>query len=101
MYPRRGAPRSASTTCVLPGPPMIATRCASSPMPMAASASQSHRWRCNRDILASSHEGLDAGLGAAEHQRVDVVRALVGVDGLEIAQHAHDMKLFGDAVAAV
>ena len=48
-----------------------------------------------------SEERLDAGLGAAEHQRVDVVRALIGVDGFEIAQHAHDMEFVGDAVAAV
>ncbi len=44
---------------------------------------------------------LDAGLRAAEDQRVDVVRALVGVDGLEIAEHAHHVELVGDAVAAV
>src|SRR5262249_26683174 len=48
-----------------------------------------------------SHERLDAGLRAAEDERMDIVRAFVGVDGLEIAHHAHDVKLIGDAVATV
>src|SRR6185312_11271923 len=48
-----------------------------------------------------SHERLDAGLGAAEDERVDVVRALVGVHGLEVLRHADDVILLGDAVAAV
>ena len=47
------------------------------------------------------HERLDAGLGAAEHQRVDVVRAFVGVDRFQIAKDAHHVELVGDAVAAV
>src|SRR5437016_858109 len=44
---------------------------------------------------------LDAGLRAAEDQGVDVVGALVGVDGLQVGQHAHDVEFVGDAVAAV
>jgi hypothetical protein len=42
------APVSASTTFGLPGSPMTAIRCASSPMPMAASALRSLHWRCSR-----------------------------------------------------
>src|SRR5437762_6808235 len=54
--------------------------------------------RSTRRLL---HERLDAGLGAAEDQRVDVVGALVGVHRFEVAHHAHDMEFVGDAVAAV
>jgi len=32
---------------------------------------------------------LDAGLRAAKDQRVDVVRSLIGVHGLEVREHAH------------
>src|SRR4029077_6805598 len=55
------------------------------------------------EVLRSqrSEKCLDPGLGAAEDQRVDVVRAFVGIDGFEIAQHAHHVELVGDAVAAV
>src|SRR5712672_2730148 len=49
----------------------------------------------------ASEKRLDPGLGAAENQGVDVVGALVGVDGLEVRQHAHDVELVGDAVAAM
>src|SRR3954471_4310630 len=48
-----------------------------------------------------SAESRNAGLGAAEDQRVDVVRALVSVDGLQIDQMADDVKLVMDAVAAM
>src|SRR3954470_13542696 len=47
------------------------------------------------------HKGLDAGLGTAEDQRVDVVGAFVGVHRFEVAHHAHDMEFVRDAVAAV
>src|SRR3954452_11304063 len=50
---------------------------------------------------ALSAESRNAGLGAAEDQRVDVVRALVSVDGLQIDQMADDVELVVDAVAAV
>src|ERR1700730_1519133 len=51
--------------------------------------------------FARSHKRLDARLRPAENQRMNVVGAFVGVDGFEIAQHAHHMKLIGNAVAAV
>src|ERR1051326_1040018 len=49
----------------------------------------------------NSKKCLDPRLRAAEYQRVDVVRPFVSVDGFQIAQHAHDMEFFADAVAAV
>src|SRR5690349_5840884 len=45
-------------------------------------------------------EGLDAGDGAAEDQRMDVVRALVGVHDLEVHRVADHAEFVGDAVAA-
>src|SRR5215469_768609 len=42
---------------------------------------------------ARSEERLNAGLGAAEDQRMDVVRTLVSVHRLEVRQHAHDVEL--------
>src|SRR5208337_1866037 len=48
-----------------------------------------------------SEECLQAGLRASEDQRVHVMRALVGVDRLQIRQVAHDLILDLDAVAAV
>ena len=44
---------------------------------------------------------MDAGHRAPEHQRVDVVRAFIGVDGLEIVHHPHHVEFVGDAVGAV
>src|SRR5262245_55093536 len=41
---------------------------------------------------------LDAGLRPAEDQAVDVVGTLVRVHRFEVAQHAHDMELVGNAV---
>src|SRR5262245_45407425 len=49
----------------------------------------------------ASRKRLDPGLRAAEDQRVDIVRALVGVDCLEVRHHAHDVELVRNAVAAV
>src|SRR5579883_1774295 len=49
----------------------------------------------------SSIEGGDAGLGAAEDEGVDVVRALIGVDRLQIHDVADDVVLVRDAVAAM
>src|SRR5215471_3575148 len=57
--------------------------------------------RSKRTCRARSEECLDPGLGATEDQRVNVVRAFVGVDGLEIAQHAHHVELVRYAVAAM
>src|SRR6185437_7759758 len=49
----------------------------------------------------SSSESGDAGLRAAEDQRVDVVRALVGIHGFEV-QHVPDhVELVDDAIPAV
>src|SRR5205823_2698849 len=45
-------------------------------------------------------KGLDAGLRAAEDEGVDVVRAFVGIDHLEVDDVADDAELVGDAVAA-
>src|SRR6185437_2351196 len=42
-----------------------------------------------------------AGLCTAEDQRMDVVRPLVGVDGLEVQHVADHVELVDDAVAAV
>src|SRR3954470_17854100 len=42
------------------------------------------RSRCTGSGTRTLEERLDAGLGAAEDQCVNVVRALVGVDGFEI-----------------
>ena len=44
-------------------------------------------------------EGGKSGDRAAHDQRVDVVRALVGVDRLEVGGVAHDLELGADAVA--
>src|SRR5438309_2611326 len=51
-------------------------------------------------LSAIAGEGLDPGLRAAEDQRVDVVRAFVGVDDLEVDDVADDAEFVGDAVAA-
>src|SRR5215218_9269455 len=59
--------------------------------------------RMMRSVIGrrSLEERLDAGLRAPEDQRVHVVRALVGIDGLKVLRMAHDVVLFLDAVAAV
>ncbi len=49
----------------------------------------------------NSTEGRDAGLRATENQRMNVVRALVGIDRFEVHYMADHMELVGDAVAAV
>src|SRR5487761_2423531 len=49
---------------------------------------------------AASVERGDAGDGTAEDQRMHVVRALVGVDDLEVDQVACHAELVADAVAA-
>src|SRR6476659_2817417 len=51
-------------------------------------------------MFRSSAECLDAGDGAAEDQRVDVVRAFVGIDHLEVDDMADHAELVRDAVAA-
>src|SRR5215204_4580461 len=52
---------------------------------------------CGRD----SEKRLQPRLRPPEDQRVNVVGALVGVHGLEVLRHAHDVVLLLDAVAAV
>src|SRR5690606_29779833 len=52
-------------------------------------------------FLMSARERLDAGLRAPEYEGVNVVRALVGVDHLEVHEVADHAVLVGDAVAAV
>src|SRR6266849_6270063 len=48
-----------------------------------------------------SAERRDAGLRAAEDEGVDVMRALVSVDRLEVHDVANHVELVGDAVAAM
>src|SRR5690606_27028297 len=46
-------------------------------------------------------EGLDAGLGAAQDEGVDVVGALIGIDRLQVHDMTDDMVFIRYAVAAV
>src|SRR3546814_15184588 len=48
-----------------------------------------------------SSESRDTGDRAAEDQAVDVVRALIGVDRLQVGRVAHHLEFGADAVAAV
>ena len=57
--------------------------------------------REHRGIYSRSLEGGKPGDRAAHDQRVDVVRAFVGVDRLEVRGVAHHLEFGGDAVAAV
>src|SRR6516165_11918097 len=50
---------------------------------------------------ASSHKCLDTGLGTTQDQGVDVMRPLIGVDGLQIHENAHDVKFLSNAVGAM
>ena len=43
-------------------------------------------------VLGAGDEGRDASDGLAEDECVDVVRALIRVDGLEVGRMAHDCK---------
>ena len=52
-----------------------------------------------RPSEGSCGECLDAGDRAPQDQRVDVVRAFVGVDHLQVDQVARDAELVADAVA--
>src|SRR5690349_13042118 len=85
-----GSPTAISTGKVMTeAPPTIAAITPpASPVPSRTRTV----WKSTR---VQSHEGLDAGLGAAQDQRMDVVGALVGVDGLEVAHHAHHVELVG------
>src|SRR6218665_3867319 len=49
----------------------------------------------------SGAEGLDAGLGAAQDQRVHIMRAFVGVDHLQVHDMADHAVFVTDAVAAM
>src|ERR1043166_6010089 len=69
--------------------------------PGPASGRRKSLARRGRDKRARSEKRLDPGLRAAEDQRVDVVRALVGVHGFQMAHHAHHVEFVRDAVAAV
>src|SRR5271166_3920121 len=81
------APRSASV-CPAVGP--ASTR-----------ASSTTRIPLSALMAGRSEKRLQAGLCAPQDQRVNVVRALVGVDRLQIGEMAHDLVLDLDAVAAV
>src|SRR5262245_16521122 len=67
----------------------------------AANGSRSHSSRTPTGAEDGLEERLQPGLCAPQDQRVHVVRALVGVDGLEVRGVAHDVVLDLDAVAAV
>lgn len=54
-----------------------------------------------RSAERSSGESLDARLGTAQYQRVNIVRALVGVHCFEIHHMADDMVFVRDTIAAV
>src|SRR5690242_19013514 len=62
------------------------------------------RWMSIRPIcirgLPWLAERLDAGHGAPEDERVDVVRALVGIHHFQVDEVARDAELIRDAVAA-
>src|SRR5258708_25748237 len=75
------------------------TKC--SPARGRISAARSFSASPDNRVAKRSEKRLDPRLRAAEDQRVDVVGTLVGVDRLEIAQHAHDVEFLGNAVAAV
>src|SRR6266480_6990083 len=71
--------------------------------PMAASTERIHEARIAGSLEKAAElggKGLDAGLRAAEDQGVDVVRAFVGIDHLQVDDVADDAELVGDAVAA-
>jgi len=53
------------------------------------------------DLRMRSAEGGNARLGTAEDQRMDVVRALVGIHRLEVHAVADHMVFVGDAISAV
>src|SRR5205085_368535 len=84
----------------------VAKRCGSSvwsitPTDQPSASTQMLRVGLPSTFMRRLEKRLDAGLCAAEDQRMDVVRALVGIDGFEVRQHAHYVELVGDAVAAV
>src|SRR5450631_322143 len=54
-----------------------------------------------RSTIVGSTERLDSGLCTAENKGVNIVRALIGVDGLQVRQHTHDMELVGNTVGTV
>src|SRR5690349_7976221 len=62
--------------------------------------SQYARFRV-RGQISWSVEGLDARLGAAEYQRMDVMRALIGIDRFQIQNVTDHIELVGDTVAAM
>lgn len=67
---------------------------------MAANEKKKKKKKTVRGGRLLGAEGLDAGDGAAEDEGVDVVRALVGVDGLQVHDVPDDVVLVLDAVAA-
>src|SRR4029079_7982016 len=54
-----------------------------------------------RARVSALRECRDAGDGATENERVDVVGAFVSIDGLEVDEMAHYLELSRDAVAAM
>src|SRR5260221_11409343 len=71
-----------------------------SPCCPAAGSASSRTATAAARCTAALIEGLDTGDGASQDQGVDVVRALVGVDDLEVDHVADDAEFVRDAVAA-
>lgn len=55
---------------------------------------------CHGRTESNLAKGVDAGDLLAEHQRVNVVRAFIGLDRLEVAHVAHHRVGGGNAVGA-
>ncbi len=84
------APRSPSI-CVAQGPARMRDR--------------SSTRRCDRapdiSVTMLAGEGLNAGNGAPDDQRMHIMRSFIGVYRLEIHHVAHDVIFLGDAVATM
>src|SRR4051812_32135603 len=68
---------------------------------VTSSAAQPAARRRRRNAAASGREGLNIGLRPPEDERVDIVRALVGIDGFEVEDVADDVEFIVHAVAAM
>src|SRR5205085_5083100 len=78
-----------------PGSPSFRTAGSARP---ALSSGSACGWRRAEPLAA---EGRDPGLGPTEDQRMDVVRALVSIDRLQVHHVANHVVLVVDAVAAM
>jgi hypothetical protein len=71
-----------------------------SPVFMGRKPSTPAATTCAGVSVKPSEERLNARLGPPEDQRVNVVRAFIGIDDLEVDEMPGDTELVGDAVAA-